>query len=98
MINKNNKKAEIGYWVGEDFWNQGYCTEAMRKVIKYAFEDKKLNKITCRHMMINPASGKVMIKSGMQKEGYLRQEIFKNEKFYDTVVYGLLKSEWVPEG
>lgn len=94
MINKSNHKAEIGYWIGEDYWNQGYCTEAMKEVIKYAFESKGLNKITCRHMMTNPASGKVMIKSGLQREGYLKQELFKNNKFYDTVVYGLLKEDW----
>ncbi len=95
MINKSNQRAEIGYWVGEDHWNNGYCTEAMKAVIGYAFEIKKLNKITCRHIEINPQSGKVMEKSGLTKEGYLRQELFKGDQFYDTVVYGLLKSEWI---
>ncbi len=95
MINKANQKAEIGYWLGEEHWNNGYCTEAMKEVIKYAFEVRNLNKITCRHMMTNPSSGKVMIKSGLTQEGYLKQELLKDGQFYDTVVYGLLKSEWV---
>jgi RimJ/RimL family protein N-acetyltransferase/GNAT superfamily N-acetyltransferase len=94
MINKSNQKAEIGYWLGEEHWNNGYCTEAMKKVIEYAFNVKKLNKITCRHMMTNPSSGKVMIKSGLNQEGYLKQELLKNGQFYDTIVYGLLKCEW----
>lgn len=95
MINKPNQKAEIGYWLGEEYWNNGYCTEAMKEVIKYAFEVKNINKITCRHMMTNPSSGKVMIKSGLTQEGYLKQELLKNGQFYDTVVYGLLKSDWI---
>lgn len=95
MINKSNQRAEIGYWVGEEYWNNGFCTEAMSEVIKYAFEVKNLNKITCRHIMINPASGKVMTKNKMVQEGYLKQEIFKNSTFQDMVVYGLLKSEWM---
>lgn len=89
-ISKQHQRAEIGYWVGKEFWGQGICTEATKAVIKYAFEELKLNKITCRHMHTNPASGKVMLNAGMQQEGVLRQEHFKNGVFYDMVVYGLL--------
>lgn len=95
MIHPSNQRAEVGYWMGVNFWNHGFCTEAMQKVIEYAFEVRNLNKITCRHMHINPASGKVMLKNGLKQEGVLREEIFKNGKFFDTIVYGLLKSEWV---
>ena len=94
MMSKAHCKAEIGYWIGEEFWNKGYCTEAMREVVRYAFEVRGLNKITCRHVMTNPASGKVMLKSGLTQEGYLKQEIIKNGRFYDMLVYGLLKAEY----
>jgi ribosomal-protein-alanine N-acetyltransferase len=94
IINKANHRAEIGYWVGEEFWNQGYCTEAMKEVIRYAFTSRVINKITCRHIMTNPASGKVMMKSGLVQEGYFRQDIYKNGHYFDTLVYGLLKSDW----
>jgi ribosomal-protein-alanine N-acetyltransferase len=91
MINKTNHRAEVGYWIGVEFWNHGYCTEAMMEVIKYAFTRPEINKITCRHIMTNPASGKVMLKSGLVQEGYLKQDIFKNGQYFDTLVYGLLK-------
>ncbi len=95
ILNLKNSRSEIGYWIGEEFWNKGFCTEAMIAAVKYAFEIKKLNKITCRHIAINPASGKVMTKAGMIQEGYLKQDSFRDNQFQDMVVYGLLKSDWI---
>lgn len=95
MLNKINHRAEIGYWIGEEFWNKGYCSEAMKAVIRYGFTSRVINKITCRHIMTNPASGKVMKKSGLVQEGYLKQDIYKNGHYFDTLVYGILKSDWV---
>lgn len=93
VIDKTNCLGEIGYWVGVDYWNQGYCSEAMKAIIDFSFQYFNLNKITCRHMTINPASGRVMIKNGMKHEGTLRQDRFKNGIFLDVEVYGLLRSE-----
>jgi ribosomal-protein-alanine N-acetyltransferase len=93
-ISKTHQRAEIGYWVGTDFWGQGFCTEATKAVVKYAFEQLNLNKITSRHMHVNPASGKVMQKAGMQQEGILRKDFFKNGQFADMVVYGILKDSY----
>ncbi|KYG62475.1 acetyltransferase [Bdellovibrio bacteriovorus] len=96
-MSKAHNKAEIGYWVGRPFWGQGYCSEACQALIKYGFEELKLNRIVARHMSGNPASGKVMIKSGMKQEGVLRQDICKNSVYYDSVIYGILHSEYQPK-
>lgn len=93
-ITQIHRRAEVGYWVGTEFWGQGICTEATKAVIKYSFEQLKLNKITARYMHTNTASGKVMIKAGMQQEGILRQDFFKNGQFTDMVLYGILKSNY----
>ena len=89
-----HEKAELGYWVGVDFWNQGYGFEAARETVRYAFEELKLNKITARHVTTNPASGKIMQKIGMIKEGSLRQNFKKFGVLMDEDVYGLLRSEY----
>jgi len=94
-INKPNSRAEMGYWIGEEFWNYGYCSEAAIGAIRYAFESLHLNKITSRHMSENPSSGKVMIKAGMEKEGCLKQDFCKNGKFVDMIVYGLLRETFL---
>lgn len=93
-INKTHQRGEIGYWIGEEYWNKGYCSEAAIEVIRYGFKVLNLNKITSRHMSANPSSGKVMQKAGMLKEGYLKQDFCKNGQFVDMVVYGLLREEF----
>jgi len=94
-INKIHNRAELGYWIGEENWGQGFCSEAANAAIHYAFKSLELNKITSRHMSENPSSGKVMIKAGMEKEGYLKQDFQKNGKFVDMIVYGLLKENFL---
>jgi len=94
FFDKINHKAEIGYWIGEEFWNHGYCTEAMQAAIDYAFTVRGANKIVCRHMSTNPASGKVMIKNGMTQEGVFKHDVYKDGRFVDMIIYGMLSLEW----
>jgi ribosomal-protein-alanine N-acetyltransferase len=94
VINKQNESAELGYWIGKPYWNNGYCTEAARAVVRYGFEVLGLNRIHAAHMRRNPASGKVMQKTGMKHEGCLRQHIKKWGKFEDIESYGILRGEY----
>ena len=59
------KKAAIGYIINKKYWNQELTTEANRAVIELAFEKIGMNKLVALHDKANPASGKVMEKSGM---------------------------------
>jgi RimJ/RimL family protein N-acetyltransferase len=93
-FNRDHGYAEMGYWIGVPFWNQGYCTEACSRVLKFAFEKLKLNRVQARHFSRNPASGRVMQKMGMQREGILRQAVKKWDRFEDLELYSILKSEW----
>ncbi|WP_374077769.1 GNAT family N-acetyltransferase [Bdellovibrio bacteriovorus] len=95
-ISQKHQRAEIGYWVGEEFWNRGYCSEAASTVIDFAFKRLQLRKITSRHMAHNPASGKVMQKAGMTQEGYLKMDFNKDGRWVDMVVYGIT-NENVPQ-
>jgi ribosomal-protein-alanine N-acetyltransferase len=89
----SHARAELGYWIGVDFWNQGYCTEAAKAVVEFGFAKLQLNKITSRHLGNNPSSGRVMTKIGMKKEGSLREHFLKNGILRDIEVYGLLKTD-----
>jgi ribosomal-protein-alanine N-acetyltransferase len=93
---KPHNNAELGYWIGKQYWGKGYCTEAAYAVIKYGFEVIGLNRIHAKHFARNPASGRVMQKIGMKHEGCLRQEIKKWGQFEDLEVYAILKSEFKP--
>jgi ribosomal-protein-alanine N-acetyltransferase len=94
IIEKGFNRAELGYWIGKEYWNQGYCTEAAGSILDYGFGQLLLHKITASHFSGNPSSGKVMSKIGMKKEGFLRKHVAKNSKFEDLVVYGILREEW----
>ncbi|WP_106767511.1 GNAT family N-acetyltransferase [Paenibacillus faecalis] len=87
--------GELAYWVGKKYSNHGYCTEAAKGIVKYAFEEMHLNRIYARYLGNNPASGKVMQKLGMTYEGTLRQHVKKWDKYEDLVYYGLLKDEYL---
>jgi RimJ/RimL family protein N-acetyltransferase len=93
-VSEKHRKAEMGYWIGVDYWNKGYCSEAAIALVRFGFEHFKLNKVTSRHMSSNPASGRVMLKAGLKKEGVLRQEFEKNGGLVDIEVYGILREEW----
>ena len=87
----SNRKAEVGYWIGQDFRNKGYVSEALEKIIYFGFEELGLNKIYASHYSHNPASGKVLQNCGMHYEGVQKQHVFKNGQFLDLVNYGLLR-------
>lgn len=86
-------RAEIGYWVAKPFWNKGYASEALAVVLKHGFQKLNLHKIYATHLDANRASGKVMLKNGMTKEGILKDHIYKNGKYYDLVQYGLISDQ-----
>jgi len=91
-ICREHERAEIGYWIGKPYWGNGYCTEAARAVVDYAFKTLGLNRIEAHHLAGNEASGRVMRNVGMQYEGHLVQRIKKWGRFVDVIVYGVVRS------
>jgi RimJ/RimL family protein N-acetyltransferase len=94
QIERRFARANLGYWIGKPYWNQGYCTEAASAVVRYAFVDLSLNRVFASYLTRNPASGRVMQKLGMQREATLREHALKWDRHEDLVVCGLLRREW----
>lgn len=93
-LDKENNKAEIGYWVCEDYWGKGIATEAVSLILKFGFEDLKLNKIIATHYLDNPSSEKVLIKNQMIKEGTLIEHYMRNGSYESVNQYRLTKQEF----
>lgn len=93
-INTEFNRAELGFWIGEPFWNQGYISEATKEVLRFGFEELGLNKIIAHHFLNNPASGKVMRKNGMIKEGELKEHIKKEGVYKSLALYRLTQTEY----
>ncbi len=85
------ENAELGYWIGEEFWNQGFATEAAKAIIQYSFESLNIHKVYANYFSNNPASGRVMEKAGMVQEGYLKEHVRHWGEYKDLFVYGIVK-------
>lgn len=92
-IDADNSRAELGYWIGVPFWNRGYCTEAGRAVIDFAFYGLALHRLYAHHFTRNLASGRVMQKLGMSFEGIQRSGAKKGDHFEDLACYAILASD-----
>ncbi len=93
-VDMEHNRAELGYWLGHPYWRNGYTTEAAKAMLRYAFEELKLRRVLARHFGMNPASGRVMQKIGMTREGVMRQHFVKRGVPVDVVFYAILADEW----
>ncbi|MFH5881403.1 GNAT family N-acetyltransferase [Liberiplasma polymorphum] len=88
--------CEIGYCIGSLYWGKGYMSEALKAVIDYLFKEAGFNRVMARYSMHNPASGRVMEKSGMVFEGITREsDLDKNGQFIDMGQYAILKKDYI---
>ena len=93
-IQSDNAAAEVGYSLSRDYWNRGIMTEALKAVIAHGFGTMNLNRIEAQHETTNPASGAVMRKCGMVREGTLRQRLFNKGKYVDVELYAILRRDY----
>jgi RimJ/RimL family protein N-acetyltransferase len=82
--------AEIGYWIGESYWGKGYGTEAVRQLVRYAFDELKLIRVYASVFESNKASMRVLEKSGFQLEVIIKSGIIKNDVVMDEYLYSIL--------
>ena len=94
-LNLDHGRGTLGYWMGQDFWGRGYCTEAAAAVVGYGFGTLGLNKIDAECLARNPASARVLVKLGMRLEGQKRQHYRKWGNYEDVEQYGLLRADYV---
>ncbi|MCL2834926.1 MAG: GNAT family N-acetyltransferase, partial [Treponema sp.] len=90
--------ASLGWILHRDFWNQGYCTEAGRALLKYGFDELNLRRITAICDAENIGSYRVMEKIGMRREGFLLESRppnkIKKSNHCDELSYAIIKDEW----
>lgn len=93
-IDWKNSVAEVGIFLGRPYWSQGYGTDAMRVLVRFIFNEMNMNKIKLHVFSFNERAKRVYEKIGFKVEGILRQELFREGRYHDVIVMGLLKSEW----
>lgn len=92
-INWKDRHATFGIFIGEkDFWRRGCGTEAARLLMGYGFQDLNLHRIESMVYSFNEISLAMHKKLGFQVEGCKRQAVFKDGKYEDEVILGLLRN------
>ncbi|MFC3928130.1 GNAT family N-acetyltransferase [Streptococcus caprae] len=92
-LSERDLVAELGYCIGQQWWNKGYVTEAGKALLDFGFQQLGLNRIEAIHDVRNPASGRVMEKLGMSYEGTMRQIRKVKGQFVTVKPYSILAKE-----
>ena len=86
--------AEVGYWIGREFWGRGLATAALRLVTAHAFAAHwDLRRLYAVPYATNPASARVLEKAGYRREGTLRQSALKDGRVLDQWMYAIVRGE-----
>ena len=87
------KSAEIGYFIGEPFWNKGITTKAVKLITEFGFTTLKVTRIHTGVFEYNTASMRVLEKSGYLKDGVFKKAVYKNGKLWDEHRYYKLNGQ-----
>lgn len=87
--------AEIGYWLSEVHWGKGIMTEAVKLLVDLGFQKYHWLRIYAGIFSTNPASMKVLKKSGFKHEAFIHKSVKKRGVFLDEHVYSLLREDWL---
>jgi RimJ/RimL family protein N-acetyltransferase len=83
--------AEFGYWLGEEYWGNGYATQAVKLMIDYVFANFNINRVFLRIFSNNTASLKLAEKTGFKLEAKFEKTVYKNGEFLDEFIYAVRK-------
>ncbi|MEO8230770.1 MAG: GNAT family protein [Ignavibacteriota bacterium] len=94
QVDVHRFSAEVGFWIGEPFWNQGIISKTLHAFCSYLFSKYNFNRLTANVFEGNDASKRVLEKTGFILEGTQRKNVYKENKFFDHYIYGLLKEDF----
>lgn len=90
------RDAFVGLGIGErEFWGRGYGTDVMKVMLRYAFTEVNLHRVTLTVFEYNPRAIRSYEKAGFRHEGRMRQALNKEGRRWDILVMGILRREWL---
>ena len=92
-----DRHSGFGIVIGDkESWDKGYGTEATTLLVRYAFETLNLNRVWLHVFEENARAVRAYEKAGFRREGLLRQDHYRDGRYHNTIVMGLLRDEWKP--
>jgi len=94
-IDWKNRHAELGIFIGEkEYWNQGYGADAIRALLRFAFQEMNLHRVYLHVFDFNTRAIRCYEKCGFQLEGRAREFFFRDGRYHDSLLMGILRSEF----
>jgi len=94
-IDWKNRRATLGIVIGEkERWGQGYGTDAIRTLLRFAFEELNLNRVQLDVFDFNERARRCYRRCGFREEGILRQAHYAEGRYHDVVRMAILRSDW----
>ncbi len=94
-INREHRRADVGFALAATAWGRGYATEAVARLIDYAFDDMQLHRLGADVDPRNERSIRLLERLGFRQEGLLRERYHLGGEVQDSLILGLLRREWV---
>ena len=96
VVDWSGRNAFVGLGIGErDYWGKGYGTDVMKVILRYAFTEINLNRVTLNVFEYNPRAVRSYEKAGFRHEGRMRQVLNKEGRRWDMLFMGILREEWM---
>ena len=92
-IDGDASSGALGYWLGEDYWGQGYATEAAIAMVAFAFDILQLREITANALPDNQRSIRVLEKAGFRHVGRQLEDTIERGQV-DTELFALQRATW----
>lgn len=92
-----DKSGELGYAVCRAGWGKGYATEAASLMLGFGFGSLHLHRIQAACGPDNRASQRLLARLGFTPEGRIRDHVFTNGAWRDSLLYSILDHEWLAE-
>lgn len=94
-FDEKENSCSFAYMLAKEHWNKGYVTEALKRVMEFAFLELGVERIEVDHLADNVASGKVMQKVGMEWIGIQKDKYTKPKGTFDAVCYEITKDRFL---
>ncbi|MDX2082789.1 MAG: GNAT family protein [Rickettsiales bacterium] len=93
-LNSYHNRIELSYDLAKEYWRQGICSSAIKAVVKYGFEELKVNRIEAFTALKNIPSKNLLLKCGFSLEGNLRQHRYHRGSYVDVFIFSLLRADF----
>lgn len=92
-ISERNRRAEVGYILNSEYWGKGYASETLERIIEYCFGELGMARLEADVDPSNEASLRLLERHGFEREGYFRKRWLMRGKWYDSIMFGLLRPD-----